>query len=277
MAIRSNFEIFDIIDPLKDFSITAVDLDNNTQTVISSDNAIQYMLHKYGTRIYPVLRGGDAPTLTDGKNDFQSDFRLWVLNRQHNINKQYQALFDYDYSPIENVDRYETETTVTDNDTTYGKTETESGSDSVTYGKTHTKTGSDTDAKTGYDVSQQNGEIDTETERAGFNSPNSYTPDTLVHEIYNDKEDRTTYNSTDTLTHNTTDTDGGTDRTTYGKTITGSGTDQNDINTERTLRVHGNIGVTRSDELVNFEIETRKLCLAEMLLDNFINDYTYYA
>lgn len=277
MAIRSNFEIFDVIDPDKDFSITAVDLDNNTQTVISSENAIQYLKHKYGTRLYPVLRGMVAPTVSDAKDDFQSDFRLWVLNRQHNINKQYQALFDYDYSPIENVDRYETETTVTDNDTTYGKTETESGTDSVSYGKTHTKTGSDTDAKTGYDTTQYNGVLETETERAGFNTPNTYTPDSMVHERYNNREDRNNYNSTDTLTHNTTDTDGGTDRTTYGKTITDGGTDQNDINTERTLRVHGNIGVTRSDELVNFEIETRKLCLAEMLLDNFINDYTFYC
>ena len=277
MAIRSNFDVIDIIDVTKDFSISATDINNQTQTVISSANAIQYITHKYGTRSYPVIRGADAPTVDDAKTDFNSDFRLWVTNRQHNIDKQYQALFDYDYSPIENVDRYENESINTDNDTTYGKTATESGTDTVSYGKTHAKTGADTDAKTGTERTGYTGIVENETEKAGFNTPNTYTPDTINHESYNGREDTITYNTTDTLTHNTTDTDGGSDRTTYGKTITDSGTDQNDVSTERELRVHGNIGVTENTTLIGHELELREIALAEMLLDNFINDYTFYA
>lgn len=277
MAIRTNFELFDVIDPTKDFSISATDLNNNSQVVISTDNAIQYILHKYGTRLYPVLRGGSAPTLADGKNDFHSDFRLWVLNRQHNINKQYQALFDYDYSPIENVDRYETETTVTDNDTTYGKTATESGSDSVTYGKTNATNGTDELQRSGADTTQYQGSETNETQRAGFNSPNSYTPDSKNTTGFSNREDIFSHNTVDTKTVHMTDALSGTDRTTYGKTITDSGTDQNDINTERTLRVHGNIGVTTNTELIEGDLKLREIALAEMLLDNFINDYTFYA
>ena len=149
MAVRANFELFDIVDANSDFSISATDLSGNTQNITSSANTVQYMLHKYGTRYYPVLRGGVAPTISDAKTDFNNDFRLWVLNRQHNIDKLYQSMFDYDYSPIENVDRYESETINKDIDTTYGKAVTEGGSDSTTYGKTLTKTGNDTDTKTG--------------------------------------------------------------------------------------------------------------------------------
>ena len=191
MAVRTNFELFDVIDPTKDFSISALNLDNNTQVIISTDNAIQYILHKYGTRFYPVLRGGLAPTLSDGKEDFHSDFRLWVLNRQHNIDRMYQALFDYNYSPIENVDRYENEITDNDTTTTYGKSITESGTDSVAYGKTLTKTGSDTDTKTGTETLGLSGGETNEMQKAGFNSPNTYTPDTKNIQSFQSREDRT--------------------------------------------------------------------------------------
>jgi hypothetical protein len=67
-----------------------------------------------------------------------------VNNRQHNIDKMYQALFDYNYSPIENVDRYETETIDRDVDTTYGRKNTQSGSDALAMTGTVANTGTDT-------------------------------------------------------------------------------------------------------------------------------------
>jgi hypothetical protein len=277
MAVRTNFELFDVIDPTKDFSISAIDLNNNTQVIISTDNAIQYMLHKYGTRFYPVLRGGVAPTLSDGKGDFYSDFRLWVLNRQHNIDRMYQALFDYDYSPIENVDRYENETTNTDNTTTYGKSTTEGGTDRTTYGKTLSKTGSDTDTKTGTETLGMSGGETNEIQKAGFNSPNSYTPDTKSIDSFQSREDRTTFNTTEGHSHNTTDTEGGSDSVSYGKTLTDGGHDDSETDQIRSLRVHGNIGVTTNTELIESELKLRIRSLAEMLLDNFIADYTFYA
>lgn len=277
MAIRTDYELIDILPGSGDFSISATDLDNNTQVITSTDNTILYFKHKYATRKYPVIRGMEPATKNDAISDFNQDFRAWVNNRQHNIDKLYQSMFDYDYSPIENVDRYENESINTDNDTTYGKTSTESGSDSVTYGKTLSKTGTDTDAKTGNETLGFSGGETNETQKAGFNTPNAYTPDTKNIQSFQSRQNTTTYNTSDTTTHNTTDTEGGTDRTTYGKTITDSGTDANDVSTERELRVHGNIGVTSNVDLLRQEEDYRLQSLTELLLDNFINDYTYYS
>lgn len=285
MAIRSNFELIDFLSNERDLSIHAIDKDGILQNVITTENAVQYFKHKYGTRFYPVLRGVTVPTLDDALSDFADDFRLWVSNRQHNIDRQYQALFDYDYSPIENVDRYETETGITN----YGKTNTESGSETTTYGKTETvtygkedtRTISDDVKKTGTETQGKGGSEIHETEKAGYNSPNGYANDVKVTDSFSNRSDETVYN-TDTATTTSdrnvesgrdTQATTGTDGITTSNTSRDSGSDSN----SRTLRVHGNIGVTRSDELVGYEIDLRKLSLAEMLLDNFINDYTYYS
>lgn len=277
MAVRTNYEIIDFLMNTNDFSISATDINGVSKQIISSDNAVLYIKHKYATRFYPVLRGSDPATLSDAYVDFSFDFRSWINNRQHNIDRMYQALFDYNYSPIENVDRYENEITDHDTTTTYGKSVTESGTDSVAYGKTLSKTGSDTDTKTGTETLGISGGETNEMQKAGFNSPNAYTPDTKNIQSFQSREDRTTFNTTEGHSHNTTDTEGGTDRTTYGKVLTDGGHDDNNTDIERTLHVHGNIGVTTNNQLIEAELEMRMKSLAEMLLDNFINDYTYYA
>ena len=324
MAVRTNFEVLDILDNSLDYSITATDKEGVTQNVITSANARQYMKHKYGTRSYSVLTGLNPATLADAKTDFHDDFHLWLVNRQHNIDRMYQALFDYDYSPIENYDRFENETVNTDHDTTYGKTVTEGGTDTIAYGKTLTRTGTETDAKTGTEADAKTGH-DTEaktgtetlersgseeltktgseihtTENAGFNSPNAYTPATKTTDTFNNRSDEntidtedvtthdttntttfgstdtTTYNTTDTHTNNTVDTEGGSDITTHGKTFTDSGSDNVDIDTEREAHIHGNIGVMTAESMIEEELALRLKSLAEMLIDNFMNDYTFY-
>lgn len=256
MAVRTNFELFDFLTNNNDFSISATDITNVLQTVTSSSNAVQYMLHKYGTRQYSILRGSSA-TVNDAFSDFSLDFRLWIMNRQHNIDRMYQALFDYDYSPIENVDRYENESVNKDIDTTYGRKNTESGRTSV----------SNQENLTDSDVNTRSGNTVNETDRAGFNEPNTYNNDTKNTETYNSVKDSRAQ------TKQTTDT-GYTD---HGKVDTLSGTDIVNDDTLRTLRVHGNIGVTTNTELLESELELRKKSLAEMLIDNFIKDYTFYA
>ena len=361
MAIKTTFELFDIVTNTADLHINATDIDGNTQTIISAPDSRRYITRKYGTRYYSVLTGSYPATSQDATLNFIEDFTLWIKNRQHNIDRQYQALFDYDYSPIENVDRHETETINRDletkygrtdtksgtdttqygridtlsgedettygrtdtlsgeDETTYGRTDTLSGEDETTYGKVETNGGTDTVTLSGTDTNTKNGTHETVTEKAGFNAPNSYTNAEKVTETFTDYEEETDYgkvettvnghtvtesgsdtieygktntqSGSDTVSYGKVNTQGGSDTIDYGKTNTASGsdsfthgekntqggTDTTDDDTSRTLWVHGNIGVTRSDELVAFEIETRKLCLAEILLDNFINDYTYYS
>ena len=333
MAVRTIFELFDILVETADYKIQATDKEGETQTIIAKDVAYKYMLHKYGTRRYSVLRGTNAATTLDGVNDFLYDYRMWITNRQHNIDRMYQALFDYNYSPIENVDRYENETIDATDATTYGHKNTQGGTDSVTYGKKNTQGGTDSitygkknteggtdslahglvETLSGTDSNRKN-ETDTltksgseshEIEKAGFNSPNAYTNDTKDTLSFNNREDETTiigadsttygkkttnsgtdtttYGKTDTLsgsdstTYGKTDTLSGSDSTTYGKTDTESGTDSTDRDSERELHVHGNIGVTTNTALINEELELRIKSLAEMLIDNFINDYTFYS
>lgn len=277
MAIRTNFMLIDFINGNSDLSISATDLTNITQQIISTDGTVLYLKHKYGTRFYPVLRGGTGADENDAYNDFCQDFRSWVNNRQHNIDKMYQALFDYDYSPIENVDRYETETIDRDIDTTYGRKNTQSGSDALAMTGTVTNTGTDTVATSGTDSVTKSGNVVNETDVAGFNAPNSYTNDSKNTETYNNVKDKTDFGKTETDTKNLTETHNRTDTTTYGKVDTQSGTDATNDDTLRSLRVHGNIGVTTNNQLINQELEMRMMSLAEMLLDNFINDYTFYA
>lgn len=341
MAIRTNYELIDILSGENDFSISATDLSNTTKIISSTDNTLQYFKHKYGTRIYSTLRGVSPATKSEAYNDFSLDFRAWVSNRQHNIDKLYQSMFDYEYSPIENVDRYENETINTDTLTDYGKTETRTGTDTTTYGKTDTTTYGKTDTttygktdtttygktdtttygktdtrsienieeKTGYDTLGKSGAEITENTKAGFNSPNSYTPDSKSVTNYESYEDRNTYNTTvqtDTTDTNTeggsdslastgsdtnrlggtdslastgsdTNRSGGSDSLAKSESVSHGGEDSISNDTLRTLRVHGNIGVTSNVDLLEQEERYRLQSLVELLLDNFINDYTFYC
>lgn len=333
MAVKTIYQLYDFVSSDAQFGINAYDLDGVNKVVISSENALRYILQKYGERKYSLLTGSFAATKEDANREFQNDFYMWVNNRAHNIDRMYQALFDYDYSPIENVDRYETENTSVDDDITYGKTLTNSGTDRTNYGKTLTESGTDTTAfgktltnsgtdtttygkietNTGQDsvtnggneINEKEGAHTVTNENAGFNSPNSYTPHDKMTEGWNNYAETTTFGKTETtsfgkrtadsgsdalqhghveteggsdsVTYGKVDTEGGSDSTTYGKTETESGEDQRDITTGRTLHVHGNIGVTTNNQLIEQELEMRMKSLAEMLLDNFINDFTFYA
>lgn len=328
MAVKTIFEVYDLIANPLNMAIFATDKEGTTKQIITDQDAKSYVMRKYASRKYPVLKGAPA-TLTDGITDFDEAFDLWVKNRQHNIDLQYQALFDYDYSPIENYDRYELSETVLDGETTYGRTDTESGTDSITYGKKNTESGKDTldykgsesTVRTGHEdnikggketVEMKGSETDTqggtethEIQKSGFNSPDSYTKDTKETDTYSNRtstksftgrKDETTFdNRSDVLEyHDVTDTHGflnrsdettygrvdtlsGSDSTTYGKKNTQGGKDERDDTTTITSHIHGNIGVTTSTAMINELVESRMMSLAEMLLDNFINDYTSYC
>lgn len=257
MAVVTVYEIFDIING--DYHINATDTDGNTQTVISSDNAKKYLIKRYGTRRYKVLRGA-AATKTEAGADLLEDFQRYIQNRQHGIDRMYQAMYDQVYSPIENVFSEETERTQTDDDLTHGLNTATTGSNTTTYNTQDAKTGTDALAHSGNDTFTH--------KRAGFNSTDSYKPDT---------EDKTQFNSTDTTTHNTQDAKTGTETLAHNVTVANSGKDQRDIDTQRTYSRHGNVGVTSAPQLINEELALYIKSLAEMILDNFIDVYTFYS
>ena len=234
MAVVTVYEIFDIING--DYHISATDTDGATQTLISSDDAKKYLIKRYGTRRYKVLHAS-AASETVASAELLEDFQRYIDNRQHGIDRMYQAMYDQEYSPIENVFSEETERTTTDDDLTHGLS-TATTNDTLTH------------------------------KRAGFNSTDSYKADT---------EDKTAFNSTDTTTHNTQDAKTGTETLAHNVTVANSGKDQRDIDTQRSYSRHGNVGVTSAPELINQELGLYVKSLAEMILDNFIDDYTFYS
>lgn len=266
MSNNAKFEVYDILSSNTDnYSIHATDLDGNTQTIATSDETKRYLITRYGTRLYTFLYPeNNNVTLSDSKLHFYNTFVWWFKSRQDNIDKMYQALFNYDYNPIENTDRYETETINDDKSIKYGK----NISDNFTEDRTEVSTGEDVSHIT--DVTNHTGQEITTIDKAGFNSPNDYTKDTQQIEEINTTDDNTTTN--DATRNNKITTDNG-----HNETIINSGTDITNGNIERELHTHGNIGTTTSYELLGGELRLREYSLANSLLDAFINEYCYYC
>ena len=233
------------------------------------------------------------PVLYDDPDWYYDECQNWWDQYKYNFAHMWQTN-ELVYNPIYNYDRHEEEIItpgVTESETHGGAdTETHSGSD------TNAKTGSETNAKTGHDDLERQGKTisDTntvqnakdvvETKVSAFNEStyqpstkvenskeypldgnNQKVPDNVHNEVshQNDKDVKT-YGSTDTLTHNTTDT------YTHGEVITNqysnTTTHYKSGYDHRELDIHGNIGVTTSQQMMEQEYNIRKF-----------NLYTYIA
>lgn len=181
------------------------------------------------------------------RNDFTS-LLLWVqkkikLNVLTNIYK-YSRLYEttvLEYNPLWNVDGVEERTV----------NRSKSGNDTDTYNEnnTNTKTGTEATATTGSDT--------TTTQKTTFDSStfNDTDKNTLIH------------NTTDTTTHNTTDTN--------RHTGTKGNIFENEEEETETLERHGNIGVTKSTELIDSQRLTVNYSYIENVVHDIVNTFTY--
>lgn len=171
----------------------------------------------------------------------KADIRLWFSRNFLNFDRIMEAL-TAEYNPIENYDRNELSTktpNLTDKSTLSGKDSTQaSGTDTTertydNYKETVTYSGDDT----------------RETQVSAFDS-STYQPSEKVTDSRTNREDEKEIGGSysDGLTH------GKKDETTYGKvdTITHTGTEG------YSSRIHGNIGVTTSQQMINSELELRR-------------------
>lgn len=186
-------------------------------------------------------------------------------NKQLDIWNRLYATTQYDYNPIENYDRQE------------------SGTDSGTDTATHTGTDSRTEtirdggtegvsssvAKTGQDSI-----TGTDTKghwKAAFDSAAAGDNDGLVKETRDQDDGSTTTVYGNTETGSSTTTFGKTQSVTEGKTYgsqlanTKSGT--------HTLRAHGNIGVTTTQEMIRQQREIEQFNLYDIIIDDFRNRF----
>lgn len=169
-----------------------------------------------------------------------------------------------EYNPIENYDRQESITEVTDGERQHSgsDTSTHSGSD------TETNSGSDTETNSGNDVNAATGNDVNTNKIAAFDSATLVTHDesTLAH------------GQTNTLTHGhvLTTAHGHVVTTDHGHVITDSHGEkiEDDVTVTRSGRVHGNIGVTTSQQMLQQELDIApKLNITNIIIDSFKNRF----
>lgn len=145
------------------------------------------------------------------------------------IHSQLVSVLAVEYDPIENYNRYEERTT--------------SGTNAVTKSETESVNTTENGTTSGTVNSSTNGSTSGEVENkvSAFNS-DSYQPD--------DHTDSSTTSDTQTETET-----GGTSTNTGTSQKTGSGTENGTHSGQETAHIHGNIGVTTSQQMIESSIE----------------------
>ena len=202
-------------------------------------------LYNYDNTIFDNLMlpdGVDKPTLVDNiiletaeleciyptPVFLKTAIGLWSNVQFLTWDRVYTAM-NLDYNPIENYDRQETETTT--------GTRAHSGRDTTTRSGTVSETGSTTGSTQG--TASESGT--TTNKIAGFDSTTLVDHDSSTGSNTRQASDSSTGSST------RSGTDSSTQELTHGEQIADSGS--------RTSRIHGNIGVTTSQQMLQSELD----------------------
>ena len=236
---------------------------------------------------------------------------VWSCKEKPTWDRIYAAA-QMEYNPIENYDRQELSTDTTGNSRQHSGTDSVantgndvtsfSGSDSKTNSGTDTTTnsgkdttqnsGSDAVANTGTDATTHGGTDTTTNKVAGFDSGTLVDHDSsaLAHghteSLLHGHTATTTFGRKEELTHghvealqhghvetvqmghSETLTHGHTETTTHGEKIVDEG------QTTRSSRIHGNIGVTTSQQMLEQELEVApKLNITNIIIESFKNRF----
>lgn len=292
-----------------DFTIEAYDSENTLRTIVTSSQFKIKLLQKYYsfnflTGSYYDPEYGEvelANNITEAITQFTYAFNVWCDDRKYGFLKLLDAL-RAEYDPIWNVDGVEIETIIRALDTTDTNRKTNTGTQTTndTGTQTTTDTGTDTMQKTGTQTvantgTSANAKTGTERTQADDQSITQESPydDNLFYNkqrVDTDNDDTTTYNTTDTRTDNLSEltTNALTDTETKNlqnlrtdnlqsqrtdnltEANTGSGTE--DETTRRTLERHGNIGVTKTQELILSQFEVTE---QDKLIDYIVNLFVH--
>lgn len=246
-----------------------------------------------------------APDLASAVPYFEQLFSQWVQDRVHSFTKMYAALLA-EYNPLWNIDGVEglvTKTTRTGTDTmahtgkdtvqasgndtlshTGTDTDTLSGTDTTDHDITtdqNVRTGSEALARTGNDTDtdqvatfDSGGNLMPErSKRTDYLSTDTTTYNSLTDSHTLDSTDATTYGKVDTLVHGHIETTahGKKDETTYNSTNTNT---KNLVDDYLEMKIRqGNIGVTKSTELIESEMKLRSDW--DKLISQFIADFVH--
>lgn len=252
------FPIMSILlrDENYDFTIQAKEPEDQLMTTIVTSEQFKTKLRQKYYSFNFITGSFDDPELgtvefanniTQAVDLFNKAFNVWRDDRKQGLLKLFNALRSK-YDPIWNVDGTETETIIRDLDTTNSGLKQNTGTQTTADTGTETKanTGTSANAKTGTEGIQGT---------SGTTTQNSPYDDNL---FYNKEKDDTTNNETTTFNTTDTRTDNLNEQLTknlqnqrtdnLNENTSGSGTEDETIT--RTLKRQGNIGVTKTQDLL---------------------------
>lgn len=249
-----------------------------------------------------VQTGGQFEPLYSDPDYFRLHCGYWWNKWKRTFQKWFDA-FDLEYNPLENYDRQEqwhedttdtgsestehSQTTKVDDDSSYAK----QGADQIKEEGTgaYSKSGSDDEQLSGKDQVDHdyNKDIDTENSVSAYDS-SSYSPHDKTHtdDVLNTENTDTTYGrksdrdysesgeSEDSKETNRSWSESGTAADDSTTDVEGtSATDRsNDRDFDHSGRVHGNIGVTTSQQMLQSELEVQAWSIYQHMADLFCKE-----
>lgn len=217
-----------------------------------------------------LLQGGEFESLYSDPYFMQSAIGNWARKHYRTFDKWIKAL-NIDYNPLENYDRDESwwDYSKKDND----NTRTLDHQDKRTL-DTQNKRTLDTQDEETRDISDKttyDKTTSTVNEVSAFDS-SSYQP---ADQSTMDEDGTVTVDGTgtDTFTHTGTDTldNTGTDTVDYSGTIKDEGGET--VDSSHGGRIHGNIGVTTSQQMLQSELDISRWNIIEQITDLFITEF----
>lgn len=230
---------------IRDFEWLKSDtFDYSISDIISSDDFKKGLFFYFYTFEFPES--------DDTQEDFHQMFTFWKESRLPDFQNIRNALIA-EYSPIENYDRYE-DSSDTDAHHKGSKEEISlSGQDSLGRSGAVTRTDNLTESSSGENTSGLYGFNSTDSSPADTGSVKSETKNTGTQETKDSRTDTTTYGKKETHVYSD-----------QGDTVF-----DKDENTH-TAHLHGNIGVTTSQQMITEELKLRNsLFLKRYILDDF--------
>ena len=193
----------------------------------------------------------------------KSAIGFWSAKEVVTWNRVYAAAQE-EYNPIENYDRQESSTDVTDGTRQHSGTDTSS----TTVDNDVVHSGSDTTANSGTDTTTNSGTDTTTNKIASYDSTVLQTHDTS--DLLHGHIESTQHGMSSTLQHGE---HVATDETVSGSMTHGEKIDD-DITLTHTSRIHGNIGVTTSQQMLEQELLVApKLNIINYIIESFKNRF----
>lgn len=225
-----------------------------------------------------IMECAELEVLYPNPTVFKTLVGVWSLKEKPVWDKLYSTT-QYEYNPIENYDRTEASTTQDNRTVSASGSDTVAGTSSLTHGGSDSWTA---------EVEREHGGQDT---MSGTNTTTNSGTDTTTHsvaaydasDLVQQSSDATTHGKGESVTSGQTNTYGQTvdqsesGSNTYGKTESGtSGQTTTYGKTDTTAgtqlvssRIHGNIGVTTSQQMIQQEREIDTFNIYDIIIESF--------